>query len=492
MKPMMFFIFVFCTIICNGQRQDNIWCFGDSSGLNFNSGNPIPLNSVLSSQQTSSTLSDSNGNLLFYVGGKKISSNFSDYYLTIWNRQNQIMPHGDTIDGAYFVTQGSIIIPYPYDTSRYYLFSLKLAFGFNYNLYYSNINVNLDGGLGDVEQKNILVLNDTLSDKMQAVRHGNGRDWWLLVHKYAANVFYEYLIDSNGIHGPFISSLGSIMGASGGGYGQMIFSPTGDKILCLDASGVIDLFDFDRCTGVISNWNELGTSPYNVNGNAGPYGCSFSPNGKVIYVSNVSYPDSLFQFDLTVGNIKASRQTIWENTNPLLEFGQHKLASDGKIYVTISHYPFPNNYHDSTNMNLCVINSPDFLGSSCNFVPFSVYLGGRRCFLGLPNDPNYSLGAFTGSPCDTLTVGGINEVMNSDLEISIYPIPNNGLFTLSFSSNKNPKDVFIYDVLGNIIYQQLKVKDSSLNIDLRTQSKGIYFVKVIEDIYVLLKKVILN
>ncbi|MBK9637018.1 MAG: hypothetical protein IPO63_04080 [Bacteroidetes bacterium] len=57
------------------------------------------------------------------------------------------------------------------------------------------------------------------------------------------------------------------------------------------------------------------------------------------------------------------------------------------------------------NSNLSVINQPDSLGLACDFQPFSFYLGGARTYYGLPNNPDYELGAWVGSPCDTLTVG---------------------------------------------------------------------------------------
>ena len=38
-------------------------------------------------------------------------------------------------------------------------------------------------------------------------------------------------------------------------------------------------------------------------------------------------------------------------------------------------------------------------------ISFSFSLGGARTYYGLPNNPDYELGAWVGSPCDTLTVG---------------------------------------------------------------------------------------
>jgi hypothetical protein len=66
-------------------------------------------------------------------------------------------------------------------------------------------------------------------------------------------------------------------------------------------------------------------------------------------------------------------------------------------------YPYPDSVYNSYNMNLSVINQPDSAFPGCDFQPYSFYLGGKRTYWGLPNNPDYELGAWVGSPCDTLT-----------------------------------------------------------------------------------------
>jgi len=51
-------------------------------------------------------------------------------------------------------------------------------------LWYSVIDMNLNGGNGSVVQNNVILFNDTLSTSgPQAVKHANGRDWWIIEHK---------------------------------------------------------------------------------------------------------------------------------------------------------------------------------------------------------------------------------------------------------------------------------------------------------------------
>lgn len=49
------------------QKEMNIWYFGNYAGLDFNSGDPIPLlNSSMKTYDNCTTVSDSAGNLLFW------------------------------------------------------------------------------------------------------------------------------------------------------------------------------------------------------------------------------------------------------------------------------------------------------------------------------------------------------------------------------------------------------------------------------------------
>src|ERR1035438_8374237 len=202
-------IFLFlCNSFCFGQKQDNNWYFGDSAGINFNSGNPLPIiGGSINSDEASSVISDKNGNILFYAGGYNLSSSTTEIFYKIWNSQNQVMQNGDTINGGHWTAQGCLILPFPGDTVHYYVFSIDVLSN-DSTLYSSIIDLTMDSGLGKVTQKNIIFnLPGTNSEKMQAVKHANGRDWWLILHSNAGNnIFYEYLIDTNGIHGPITQS----------------------------------------------------------------------------------------------------------------------------------------------------------------------------------------------------------------------------------------------------------------------------------------------
>ncbi|MGI8893713.1 MAG: hypothetical protein ACR2GN_09685, partial [Bacteroidia bacterium] len=390
LRPFISFVFCFISITeCYSQNEGNIWVFGDSAAIDFNSGNPVPLlGTGLRAYECSSSISNSNGQLLFYSG----SYSTTTYWETaIFNKYHNIIQNGNGIYCNTSSTQGNLLIPFVNDTNLFYLFSHRSNTSIpDHKIYYSVIDQSSNFDSGAVMIKNIPLPGITnMTEHIQAIRHGNGIDWWLVTHKNLSDQFYLYLIDSGGINGPFIQQKGSVFNINDL-LGQIKFSPDGNKRAVVGGGGKIDLFDFDRCTGILQNSISMGF-PANF---ISFYSCSFSPNSKVLYVSDF---DTLFQFDLTASNIQASKQIIWYDSDSINIVGQHLLGPGGKIYIANSSTSWSSNVYNVQNMNLSVINSPDSLGAACNFQPYSFYLGGRRSFGGLPNIPDYVLGPVEGS-----------------------------------------------------------------------------------------------
>jgi len=470
-------LFLLLALTASAQRRDNTWCFGDSIKINFNGGH-LNLQGMGSSNsiEQNSSISDSNGNLLFYVGANNYDFSISD---VIWNKNDQIMQNGDSLYGDVTFTNGSIIIPFIGDSDYYYVMTIgAIPFTSNLYLYYSVVNMNLNGGLGAVTLKNKVAIGVTqMTEKLAAVKHANGKDWWILTHLASSNLFYELLIDSAGLNQPDSQLIGtnSYFNPYGGITGQMVFSPDGSKLAAVSI-GIVDLFDFDRCTGLLSNWKSLAASD-----TMQYYGCSFSPNGTKLYVSTwneAANPDTvrLLQFDLTAADVKASLVNIFNYYSDSLELGQLRLSPDGKIYMSASYgISFPNQYYSFYNMNLSVINAPDSTGLTCNFSPFSVYLGGRRCYAGLPNEPNYNLGALN---CDV----GVNDFTGEkEQNITVYPNPNNGDFTISFKQAISNSKVEIFNMLGEKIGPTLTPLSFGEGLGVRPHldvPPGVYIVKI--------------
>ena len=456
------------------QKQDYNWCFGDSAGINFNTSPPTTFQSSINSTECATNFSDRYGNLLFYAGG-----NVNDFYkIFVWSKDNTMMQNGNYIYGHTSVTNGVLVIPFNTDTNKFYVFHI---YG---NLYKSIVDLSFNNGLGKVILKNSIVYNtQQISEKLTAIRHANGRDWWLILHQNDNNTFVKFLIANDVIFGPFLQSIGSVYATSyGGDYGEMEVSADGDKIAATNLLGVIDLFDFDRCTGELSNW--LNLSNYSSNYFAQTYGCSFSSKGTQLYITKA---DSLFQFDLTSTDITGSMQTIWVNANPNNQsLGQMQLAPDGKIYVAnVSGMSFPNNNFDSLNMNLSVINFPNSIGVACDFQPYSFSLNGRRSYFSLPNIPNYNLGSLEGSECDTLT-SNENSFIHENLKI--YPNPTNDLLFIESIDNKCI-NIQLINNKGQLL-ETIKINSIQTAIDLDKFPVGLYILKIISKNGMTIKKII--
>ena len=400
--------------ITHAQYSNKVWCWGDSAGVVFS--NPITyFTSSLVSYRNSVSIADSNDSLLFYG-----TSTHSEAYINGWrkdgrlyDKQHQVMQNGDSlISGGWY--HDMLIVPKSIIDSTFYIFNAGVS-GPYFGLYYSIVDLKLNNGLGAVTQKNAQLDTTHTKDALMAVKHGNGKDWWLVTRRWDYyswsydNAFYIYLVDSNGIYPQTIQNVGTFR-ASGGG--DITFNSNGTKFAESDWGNLIELYDFDRCTGIISN-------PVNIEmpSTTGPYkyylSSCFSPNDQFLYVLSILNPfDSaqVNQYDLLASNITNSKMLIGTINDSAL-VAMMKLAPDGKIYIAAlsdlpgGTYPYASTSYNTVNTHLSTINYPDSLGSSCDFQLFSFPLGGHRTYYGLPHNPNYEMGPLIGSPCDTLTVG---------------------------------------------------------------------------------------
>ena len=184
-------LLVFVLLLVGGnviaQNTDRFWAFGDSAAIDFrNLANPIPSSSILRARGTCVSICDSVGDLLFYASTPHTPA----YPYTgivgkrghVVNKIHQTMQNGDSIVGAAWY-QEMVIVPDPSSSSKYYLFSAGELSPI-YGLFYSQIDLSYNNGLGKVVQKNVQINSDSIADGITAVRHGNGRDWWVIVRNW--------------------------------------------------------------------------------------------------------------------------------------------------------------------------------------------------------------------------------------------------------------------------------------------------------------------
>nr|MBA3901795.1 hypothetical protein [Bacteroidota bacterium] len=301
-------IFICFTSDIAAQNQNSIWMFGDSAGIDFsNINNPSPIHSSVKSRGSCTSIADPNGNLLFYSYTR---ASVPGPTTLVKNKEHNLMLNGDSIMGQGWYNE-IIIVPAPFNNTLYYLFSISVTNSSYPGLYYSIIDMTQDSGRGAVIQKNVQLENWEASDCLIAVKHGNGRDWWLIAKRATylqgtnLNEWYLYLVDTTGIHAQPLQVLGSSHSTN---TSNLTFNSIINKICFTNYFGLIEIYDFDRCTGLISN-------PINIQPEYGQvlriWGTEFSLSGQYLYVSTngdtVSY---LYQYDLFASNIAISRITI--------------------------------------------------------------------------------------------------------------------------------------------------------------------------------------
>ena len=357
------------------QGEANNWFFGFGAGLTFDSvtGTVTPTNASLSTISTNegcSSISDVNGNLLFYSDGRNV-----------WDANHQIMPNADYNNGTGLLgdpssTSSALIVPRPGNLDQFYVFTVDEPHhmngwaypdqgpanesgtsvgtyddgatipsgddGYNNGLNYTLIDLSLNGGNGDADsaEKNVQLITYNTADieeskfkcseKITAVEHADGQSYWLITQ--FIDTFYAFRIDASGVNTTPVESLVSPIITTDGyrrnGIGYLKSSPDGGKLVVAHnqngtqqgqtagGTGSAWMYDFDNSTGTVSNalLLEAGISFY---------GAAFSQDSKKVYLSG---NNSVRQFDLDATDISASKTIVFSGFSFI---GAMQLAPNG-------------------------------------------------------------------------------------------------------------------------------------------------------------------
>jgi len=337
------------------QRQNENWFFGQDAGINFENGvaTTIDGGNILFAEGCA-TQSDADGNLLFYTNG-----------MWTYNRNKQWMPNGSDLI-AHESTAQNIIVQKPGSDSIYYIFHATAEEIQEWipGVYYSEVDMSLDGGLGDVtDNKNIQVL-DMGTEQLATTRHRNGIDVWVLCHGMG-NAYYVFLVTANGVQPPVVSNAGFEVTTETTIVGQHKFSPDGSKIAATLYNEGLFLYDFDNVTGIVSNAQTLDNTEDFW------YGVEFSPDSSLLYAATSQEGTYLYQYNLTAQDIPASEFMVFSTT--LSRSGSLQRAPDGKIYMSQAYRP-----------KISVIANPNGIGAACGFTFHTFDLDGRVAAGGLP------------------------------------------------------------------------------------------------------------
>lgn len=277
------FWFIGC-LVCS-QGLNNLWTGGYDSwagpptgGVDVNfQGNEATISYVIREMdytRTSANITSTVGSLLLSTNGVRVGDASGN---TMYNGDGlNPSDYADQNHRGLFISQGALIVPCPDDPSIYFLFHTTVddfGNGIATQLYLTTIDMSLQGGLGEVVDKNQPILVDDLNvGRITAVRHANGRDWWVFCHKINTNTYYRLLVTPAGVTVDGTQSIGAVRPADNG---QACFSPDGSRFAYYwgeDAD--LDIFRFDRCTGLFYDPVYVPVNDQLVGG------VSFSPSGR--------------------------------------------------------------------------------------------------------------------------------------------------------------------------------------------------------------------
>ena len=448
-----FLVCLYLSELIGQARQDFIWVLGydPNKPESYLGGTLLDFNRDLVSPQyfhigydaqVPGILSTPSGKLLIYTNG-----------CTIIGSDHMPIQGGDTIsygyvwdnycgkDLGYPGTQNNLILPFPGDTNRAFVFYKYTTEDYNHNiLFYADVSFSEDYPLGIVTSKDKLLVDPGSSALITATRHANGRDWWLILPDNATNRFYIMLLDPSGVMVVDTQAIGQPW-EEREWASQAVFTPDGSKYIRCNPFKGLDIFDFDRCTGQLSNPIESGplSDPIIVGCGAG-----VSTDSRFLYISNIKF---LYQYDLTQPDILNTRILIdsfdgYINPFPTT-FYQMTLGPDGKLYMF------------STNgvKSIHVIHNPEQWGQACGFEQHGIELP-SYAKIGSPNIPYYRSGPLIGSTCDTL---GISKSPVADFR---YEIDSLSPFLLRFKdlSYYNP-DSWTWDFGDGLVIDNRKPPD---------------------------------
>jgi len=370
-----------CIIQAQAQREGYVWAFGRNAGLDFNTGNPVALRTAVNQLEGMASVCNAYGELLFYTAGSNI-----------YDRTHHPMPNGSANLLVFSGTQPAVIVQDPGNTDRYYVFTLEQTTysGIGGILSYRVVDMTLNGGLGDVIGGTPILLDDHLTEKMTVVPGTGCNSIWVLVRSRVRNEYKSYHVTASGVNiTPVISPAGlynTYPNYNPYDVGTLVISPDLKKLAAAvgedgnipaaSAGSIvnfrgIELYDFDRGAGTVSN-------PMQVDTGTTYYGLCFSPDNAKLYATSYlpsSATHALYQFDMTVpvrGAIEASRVHVYSGPSVTAL----KRGPDGKIYMNM----FDGSY-------MATINFPNRSGTACQPRPYTVNLvPGTRCAMGLPNE----------------------------------------------------------------------------------------------------------
>ena len=463
-KILISYLLLFFIPVLNAQGEYDKCYFG-TAALDFSGWMPFSLtDSDMEASESAASVCNEQGDLLFYSNGGNSPTN-SSVTGAIWNANHQIMENGILGDSSGCVSafQGAVAIPSPANnnptktgSNTYYLFvrdCVESSFSIpNYNsgLTYCLIDMNENGGLGKVVEKNQIVVPfsdggssvQTKHEPVAAVRNENNIDWWIF--SYNNDSLHSVELTENGI-GNYQSHDIAV--------GAITISPRRDKIMAGEK-----LFDFNAANGQVNYLTTLDSES-----------ASFSSDGTKLYtLSN----GDIFQYDIDAANIETSKTLI----SSVSGVNRLYLAPDHRIYLFSADSGGLPGYIE------CPNNDAAETGITMNSIGLNDMNSGY-CFTNIPACYLYEI---TNGQCSA----SLQVTNTSQREVAVIPNPASKSFSISYESLTHLREVNIIASDGRLITTHHRDLESPIHVS--ELSQGVYFVHFIFADEVIIKNLIVK
>lgn len=456
------------------------------------------------------TLSDKQGKIQFYTNGNSIFSAIDDITMENCKNLNQ-GSYWEVEPGPEWPSSQPLhsfnAVPDKYEENTYYLLhsfgqiKFELGYylinhGYSKKLQITKVDMSKNGGKGRVIYNGKVIDNTYCNWNIQCCQHGNGKDWWIALKNLDANLYTMLLLRRDSIIAKVENPVPEYKYKGYDKYEEFAgeqcmpeFSPDGSMMIDKYGDRAVRLFDFDRCSGLLTLRDTMFVQPdtfhythngspieieraYTINNVVRPF--CFSPDSKLLYRFSFS---GIEQYELNAKPLSSSKVQI---SGPIPEYDPLKGTAlplnesrsgewacngpDGKIY---GFYIFENH----------VINKPNVKGLGCDLCAQYKCLG-QVMYGFAPWYPNYRMGALKGSACDTI-VSSVSATDVKNYSIKAYPNPSRGDIQVEISMPEYGNDakavLVITDMQGREIYKESYEPYSYIKtIDKGTLATGTY------------------
>ncbi len=422
---------------------------------------PIDFSSIAGECNHVFSLADRNGNLLV--------SGFSDLLLGRTGDTLHVIPDED--DQTKCRAWGSVLLLPILDGSDTLSFSLiypRERDDLLRTFYSKNIVINEIGRLlvDSPAALGTQITSFPSAGQSLAIRHGNGRDWWILLLECAEDPYFfkvdqrwqSFLLtpDSLFAHGPTLTHPSPISIA------EVAASRQGNQI-AVAAGNCAVRFSFDRCGGSFGLVDTLVSDASSLSA------CAFSPDGEKLYIANRKR--SLFVLDLAESD--PALDTVFTGNGILgYETTSLELGPDDRLYWGYEE-DVPASSVDPSRY-LMRLENPNSDFHDLILDTFAVFLGGfQNLSNALPNFPNYELGPLVGSPCDTLFGDTVSTVTEPTPERAWTVTPTLSPEAFTIRGAKRPLQWEAYRMTGG-----LQAAGTGNRIAATPWPSGVYIVRL--------------